>query len=202
VTGSALGLVADEVADIVDWQHHPFGNNYFPTVECGGAPYESNIRHCWAKQCTETQFPKADCFNGTVVTQHGPEEYKSNRMQACAITETKGDASWAARYWPFVVCLEENYNEGAVAASAACAMKAGLNETSLLSCFNGAVGDAAVIREAKATIDHPGTPYMTVAGAQVSATGDVVAAICKAYTGTPPAACQKIAKFRKEEMCV
>ena len=66
-------LTAEGVAAIVDFQHHPFGNAYFPTKECGGTvgSYDSDVRHCWAKACIGVASPPTDCFSATVpVSQH------------------------------------------------------------------------------------------------------------------------------------
>ena len=80
-------LTAEGVAAIVDFQHHPFGNAYFPTKECGGTvgSYDSDVRHCWAKACIGVASPPTDCFSATVpVSQHGEKEYAVNKYQACA----------------------------------------------------------------------------------------------------------------------
>ena len=73
---------AEGVGAIVDMQHHPFGNSYFPTTACGGAPYDADIRHCFEKRCTGMATPPSDCFAANVsdiVVQHGPQEAIFNR---------------------------------------------------------------------------------------------------------------------------
>jgi len=97
---------------------------------------------------------------------------------------------WSKRYWPFVVCTEASYLEG-VGAAEGCANKAGLDFAALSACYSGADGDAAVVNEAKATVDHPGTPYITVGGEPVNADA-LLAAVCKAYVGPTPAGCKNI----------
>jgi len=182
-------LTASGVAEIVDLQHHPFGNSYFPTTKCGGAPYDSDTRHCWAKECTAVSSPPSDCFTGTPVVQHGTTEYDVNKVQACAQTLTTGDDLVTKRYWPFVVCMEKDYESKGEAAARSCAREAGIEYTQLDSCYTGAAGDAAVVAQAKATIDHPGTPYISVNGTPVQS--DVLSAVCAAYKGTAPAGCSK-----------
>lgn len=57
---------ADGVGAIIDMEHHPFGNSYFPTAACGGAPYDVDVRHCFEKRCAGKQTPPADCFAANV----------------------------------------------------------------------------------------------------------------------------------------
>lgn len=187
-------LTAEGVAAIVDFQHHPFGNAYFPTKECGGTvgSYDSDVRHCWAKACIGVASPPTDCFSATVpVSQHGEKEYAVNKYQACAQAVTAGEPI-TKRYWPFVVCMEAAY-EDKLAAKAAkeCAGSSSIEYTDLQTCFSGAQGDAAVVAQAKATIDHPGTPFISVDGASVMEDG-VLKAVCAAYKGTPPAGCKSV----------
>lgn len=182
---------ADGVAGIVNFLHHPFGNAYFKTNECGGGPYSSATRHCWATTCVESRSPPADCFSdvSSIVVQHGPTEGEVNRMQACAKTMTAADVHWSERYWPFVFCMESNYEKLGVRAARQCAVGANLTYPDLDGCYSGAEGDMSVIREAKATIDHPGTPYIAVDGKAVES-GGILAAVCAAWRGPTPAGCK------------
>ena len=187
-------LMARGVAEIVDLRHHPFGNSYFPTAKCGGAPYDPDTRHCWAKECTSTDVsPPSDCFTGTPVAQHGETEYDVDRVQACAQSLTTGDPSVTNRYWPFVVCTEKHYERKGEAAAHSCAKETGVDYARLNACYTGDAGDAAVAAQAKATIDHPGTPYIAVNGEAVQG-DDVLSAVCAAYKvlnvkGATPAGC-------------
>ena len=196
---------AEGVGAIVDMQHHPFGNSYFPTTACGGAPYDADIRHCFEKRCTGMVTPPADCFAANVsdiVVQHGPQEAIFNRAQACAkdITTEKGEA-WYTRYWSFTACIEDHYSEG-IGCARECGVSANFtrDEMSYLrSCIGTPAGDKSVIREAKATIDHPGTPTVLVDG-KTSSPSDALKDICAAYTGDKPAGCDSV-KAIKEEQC-
>ena len=196
---------AEGVGAIVDMQHHPFGNSYFPTTACGGAPYDADIRHCFEKRCTGMATPPADCFAANVsdiVVQHGPQEAIFNRAQACAkdITTEKGEA-WYTRYWSFTACIEDHYSEG-IGCARECGVSANFtrDEMSYLrSCIGTPAGDKSVIREAKATIDHPGTPTVLVDG-KTSSPSSALKDICAAYTGTKPAGCDSV-KAIKEEQC-
>jgi len=180
--------MVSSVGGVVNLEHHAFGNSYFETAACAGKEYPE-VRHCWSAHCVGVASPPSDCFSGTPIAQHGKEEYEVDRMQACAASLTKGEL-WSERYWPFVVCTEAEYSAG-VSAAEGCAKKAGLDYAALSSCFSGASGDAAVASEAKATVDHPGTPFITVNGEPVQ-TDSLLAAVCKAYTGPTPAGCTSL----------
>jgi len=183
-------LVTSGVASIVALSHHPFGNAYFATTACGGAPYNSSKRHCWAAACVESASPAADCFadQSTLVVQHGETEKDVNRLQACAHTLTAYDSDWTKRLWPFILCTETLYETKGVDSAQECSKTAGLSYAALEACYVGAAGDAAVVREAKATIDHPGTPYVAVNGKETSV-DQVIAEVCAAYTGPKPSGC-------------
>jgi len=116
-----------------------------------------------------------------------------NRMQACAITLTKADIDWSARYWPFVVCMESNYEREGVSSAQKCSQDAGIDYQALETCYTGSEGDAAVVREAKETIDHPGTPYLAVNGESVEA-NELLRKVCAAYAGTKPAGCRGLSQ--------
>ena len=140
--------------EIVNLQHHPWGNSYFPTARCGGnATYDVAMRRCWAQQCVGSSSPAADCFSplSAAVAQFGQEEYQVNRYQACAKLLTAADSCWATRYWPFAVCMErETWKANPLSASAAatqCASSHGIDGTQLESCFavGSTTGDAAVV---------------------------------------------------------
>jgi hypothetical protein len=185
ITGSLNDMVnAAGVSDIMELVHHPFGNNYYTTTECGGAPYSATVRHCWAGRCA-VQSPAADCFTGAIVPQHGDTEKNVNRMQACAKTLT---STWQA-YWPFLECMESQYESQGLNAAQGCAKKASIDMTKLQACYDGTDGDTAQQVEAQATIDHPGTPYVAVNGVEVQDVSTVLQTVCNAYTGVKPSGC-------------
>jgi len=184
------------VGEIINFHHHPFGNNYFATKGCGsGSRYSSDVRHCWATKCVDSDSPADDCFTGNVVSQHGADERAVNKMAACAITLTNGTAGWR-EYWPFNVCMERLYESAAVKATKTCADESGLDYDALMTCYNGPLGVAAEVREAKATTDHQGTPWITVNGKQTFP-DSVLAEVCAAYTGAAPAGCNRILDSRR-----
>jgi len=177
--------------------HHPFGNAYFPTPECGGAPYNVPSRHCFEKRCAGLSSPPADCFVANmsqIVVQHGSREYQFNRIQACAqdFTVLKGEA-WYTRYWPFVACVEDHYEEG-IGCAGKCAQAANFTSAetrTLHECFGTPSGDSSVIREAKATVDHAGTPTVIVDG-KMSSPQAALADVCAAWKGPKPPGCHRI----------
>jgi hypothetical protein len=164
----------------------PFGNNFYTTTECGGAPYSPTKRHCWASKCIGDS-PAADCFTGQIVAQHGDTEKNVNRLQACAKWQ---NTTWQD-YWPFLYCMESNYESKGADAAKDCVKGSKIDYAALETCFSGQEGDAAQIREAKQTIDHPGTPSTFINGKSLAFGTDLTKAVCDAYNGSPkPAGCK------------
>lgn len=176
----------DGIPGIMELKQVPFGNNFYQTKECGGAPYDPSKRHCWASKCTG-ESPATDCFTGTIVDQHGDDERNMNRMQACGKWQ---NTTWQD-YWPFLHCMESAYEGKGVQAAQSCTQGTKIDYDALESCYKGKTGDLAQIREARQTVDHQGTPDVAVNGKAVafSSAQSIVKALCDAYTGTKPAAC-------------
>lgn len=153
-----------------------------------------------------------DCFGpGPIVTQHGPKEMESNKMQACA-QKVAGYNNWQP-YWPFLVCMESNYGsafeDNTVEIATTCAEKEGSyyqdKVPELMACYFTSEGDDALVQMAKNTIDHPGTPTILVNGDSpiLSPYWDdaVAAAVCAQYTGdTPPPACADLLEKQQKFM--
>jgi hypothetical protein len=197
-----MTAMAAAVGEIVEMHHHPWGNAYFPTAACGGGPYDSTIRRCFDARCGVAS-PPPDCYAANmseIVSQHGPQEYTFNRVQACAkdFTVIKGEA-WYTRYWTFVACVEDKYTEG-IACTKECAAKANFTESEtdyLHVCLETSAGDKSVIREAMATGDHAGTPTVMVAGKE-SSPYDALKDVCAAYTGPKPAGCHSVMSIEED----
>jgi hypothetical protein len=173
------------IPDIMELNQVPFGNNFYTTTECGGAPYDPSKRHCWSGKCIGTTTPAADCFTGAIVAQHGDDERNMNRMQACGKWQ---NTTWQD-YWPFLYCMESAYD---VTKAQECAKGTKIDGDAVEACYKGSDGDLAQLREAKQTVDHPGTPDVAVAGKSVSfpvTASSIIKAVCDAYGGTKPAAC-------------
>lgn len=176
---SIIGPINDMVslcAPIVTVTQVPFGNNYYATEACGGEPYDADTRHCWASKCVGSS--SGDCFSGPIVAQHGADEARVNRMEACAKNSTD---DWMV-YWKFLVCMEANYDL-ATNATLRCALDADLDPRTLYECYESPRGDEVQAREANATFDHDSVPWLLVNGTVVEDTDNVIAAVIAAYDG-------------------
>lgn len=173
------------IAEIMDLEHHPWGNSYFKTERCGGHPYLSDTRRCWAALCVGVPNPPEECFHGDIINQHGDLEGQVNRMDACA----KRHAEKWETYWQFLLCMERDLDKLGLGASRRCASEEShLDPDALEACYRSMEGDQALIVEANATIDHISVPYVAVNGQQVE-TESVLEEVCLAYTGARPASC-------------
>mmetsp|Transcript_56313 Transcript_56313/g.105841 ORF Transcript_56313/g.105841 Transcript_56313/m.105841 type:complete len:197 (-) Transcript_56313:188-778(-) len=180
-------IEADGIADIMELKQIPFGNNFYTTKECGGAPYDPLKRHCWAGKCV-VKSPAADCFAGKIVSQHGDEEKNINRMQACGKWQ---NTTWQD-YWPFLECMESAYETQGIAAAKECVKGSKIDYDALEACYKGEDGNLAQIREAKQTVDHEGTPSITIGGKAFTGfdADPFIKAVCDAYAGSKPAGCK------------
>jgi len=172
------------IADIMNVVHHPFGNNYYATPTCGGAPYRKDVRACWTQMCVMVPNPPAECFGDSIVTQHGVEEVQINRIEACA---KRYAPNWQV-YWPFMVCMEREYAQG-MAAYDGCVGQTTLDSNMIMECYSGIEGDQAMIEEATTSIHHTEVPYIIVNGRPIKKE-TAVAEVCAAYNGPKPAGCQ------------
>ena len=81
----------------------------------------------------------------------------------------------------------------AVATLKTCATAQGIDWATLDTCSASTEGAGYFAKEKTLTPPHKGVPFISLNGAPIvydSATLNLVDAICKAYTGTPPAACK------------
>ena len=143
--------------------------------------------------------------SGAITCQHGAAECDLNIMQDCAIDVSSGPAQWL----PFIHCLETHGTSQKQFVSK-CATSAGISINSLNSCWQGPKGKALVLAAAAATpTDHQYVPWTTVNGVNAcdeNGCDGVLAAACKAYTGTKPSACAAAeatprAALRREPRC-
>lgn len=178
-------LKAPGVADIMDLKFYPFGNMYYASDACGKGPYDSNERHCWFNRCIKSESPPDDCFPADgMIAQHGERERQVNLVEACAVTLYP---DWKV-HWPFVQCMEQQYDMGAVQD---CAKGTSLDGGRIVSCATGDAGAKAEEEMGKATPDHPGVPYILVDGQVLDDPKQMLHAICKAYTGEKPRGCHR-----------
>jgi len=174
-------MLATGLVDIIDFHYSPNGNNYYTTSECGSSTsYSVSVRECFNEKCGRDATDRpADCFTGTLVTQHGEMEGNVNRYLACA----KKFETDTLKYFDFVDCMEESYGKEVGGVAQSCAKT--FDFSALKACYDGSDGDAAQIEEARNTPIHSGVPYLEINGQQAETT-NILAQVCAAYTGTKP----------------
>lgn len=125
--------------------------------------------------------------------QHGPVECEGNMLELCAIHLNPKWTTW----FPYLVCLEQ-HGDKIIQAGEECATSAGLDWTSISSCYgdgDGALGKKLVLAASNATgalqPPHQYTPWVTLNGKPLYTTFDNLAQlVCDAYTGPKPAVCK------------
>jgi len=181
-------LEAEGILDIIDYNFYPWGNAYFNTTKCGTSSYDKQVgMTCWEQQCGG-ESPDADCFQGTVLCQHGDDECKWNRYEACAVHLNKENTM---TFVNFTYCIESARFPNVKH----CANYANIDAEKLEDCFNGEMGDIANAEMAKATTNlspsHLGTPWVLVDGVVLNDPSTLLSSICSAYKGVKPASCHQ-----------
>jgi len=182
-------LDAEGILDIISYNFYPWGNAYYNTTKCGTSSYDKQVgMTCWEQECGG-ESPDADCFQGTVLCQHGDDECKWNRYEACAVHMNKENTMAFAN---FTYCLESARFQPNVKH---CANYANIDAEKLEDCFNGEMGDTANAEMAKATASlspaHLGTPWVLVDGVVLNDPSTLLSSICSAYKGIKPAGCHQ-----------
>eukprot|EP00405_Crypthecodinium_cohnii_P026216 CAMPEP_0206489740 /NCGR_PEP_ID=MMETSP0324_2-20121206/43502_1 /ASSEMBLY_ACC=CAM_ASM_000836 /TAXON_ID=2866 /ORGANISM="Crypthecodinium cohnii, Strain Seligo" /LENGTH=313 /DNA_ID=CAMNT_0053969641 /DNA_START=158 /DNA_END=1099 /DNA_ORIENTATION=- len=200
------GPLAETVAvanDLIDLRFHTFGNSYHATERCGGPTseelehypftgyfhgYDSEVRNCWDLHCgANTETPDEDCFDGKMLCQHGAADGMVTAAWACA----KSMSQQAPKdYMPFVLCTAFKYfsvtSESAfddVISSCAVTFSA----ENLLTCSKGEEGKQLLQAEARATVPHPGIPYVVIDGELLETTNcvscqdGIMVKVCQAW---------------------
>jgi len=92
--------------------------------------------------------------------------------------------------------MESSYETKGIDAAEGCTNGTKIDYTKLQACYSGKDGDAAQMREAKKTMDHPGTPDITINGVHAPPPWPgtytaqfLIKRVCWAYTGPKPVAC-------------
>ena len=135
--------------------------------------------------------------NQTITCQHGATECLYNTLEACAIQH------YPQAFVPFVVCLSAAAaGSGGISKQAAqkCASNSRLTWATLNTCWTGPEGKALDIAAAYKTAAlkpaHTYVPWVTLAAPGTFCTENgcdtFIAEVCKAYTGTKPAACSAL----------
>jgi len=154
-------LTAEGVFDIVDYKFFPWGNAFFNTSECPYKQYSHDGIHCWLDSCgSAAKQPDADCYNGTALCQHGPDECEMNLIEACAMALHKQDVMASSE---FVYCLESG--KGTLSS---CADYVNFDADEIQECADGPLGVRVNEYFAKATAaldpPHTFTPWILVGG--------------------------------------
>jgi len=180
-------LQKPDIVAITDYEMVPWGNAYYSISECSSPGY-----HCWASHCTTN--PVGDCFTSKIVCQHGTSECYGNAVEACIKQNYPDDV---IKFANFVYCFEGQGNSGA-ADLRRCAMQFGYDATKISTC---ATAETGIDIEAKKTLqyaaDHTGTPWVTINGRGEAAPDNLIASICRAYTGPKPASCPQMKQEQK-----
>mmetsp|Transcript_1543 Transcript_1543/g.2108 ORF Transcript_1543/g.2108 Transcript_1543/m.2108 type:complete len:272 (-) Transcript_1543:82-897(-) len=166
-----------ELKELVEYTMIPWGNAYFATNSCGGAPYNAQTRACWYKTCVAVSADDADCFSGEVIYQHGGSEGALDIYESCVLNElgiTMGVS--------FAECVEgpnmEKFDRDVAALVEHC-----ISCSSCLHKVEACVaqnGKELEVQMAKATPSHPGVPYVLVNGKPIDEPLDVQQAVCEA----------------------
>merc|ERR1712063_59570 len=186
---------AEGMAEIIDLQMHPWGNNYYKTGTCGGAPYTDKKRHCWAQRCGNglTGWPPADCFVAQFAGRAGiiAPENDTNTMDALFyLTAGQHLADNWQEYWPFALCMALAYDhDGPSVATPKCAAEAGFNATMMDGNFQLPI---TPVLDSQATPDHDVLPFVTVNGSHVEDAASLLMSVCAMYQGPKPAGCQRV----------
>lgn len=167
----------EDLKEFVDYTMVPWGNAYFTTQACGGAPYNAQTRACWYKNCVETSADDPDCFEGEIVYQHGPDEGILDIYESCVLNELGITVGVE-----FAECVEgsnmEKYKHDVPALVEECLSCRKCRNT-VDACVHSQRGKDLEIQMAKKTPSHPGVPYIVVNGKAIDNPLAVKQAVCE-----------------------
>ncbi len=136
---------------------------------------------------------------GNLTSMHGPNEVKGDTVQACA-------QKYTAKWFQLILCQNKNSREVATNWEA-CASEVGAPVDKIRACADGEEGKtllAASFDRADKKGAH-GSPTIYVAGNQYQGgrrPADFMKAICNAYQGSKPAACNDIPESPKVNVTI
>lgn len=137
--------------------------------------------------------------DGSFTCQHGEGECQSDALELCVQYKLSGDINsietgdTSMEAWPFILCMEEA--DGEFSQGESC-YKSTMNTTALSwntveACYNDEY-DLVMNAAMKATDpNHSYVPWVLVNNQLLEHSGLLQKAVCDAYTGPPPASCQK-----------
>eukprot|EP00934_Nitzschia_sp_Nitz4_P005260 Nitzschia sp. Nitz4//NODE_464_length_17123_cov_69.824057//7738//8457//NITZ4_additional_000064-RA//1//CDS//3329531918//5250//frame0 len=151
----------DDLMQFVEYDFVAWGNSYFTTSKCGGAPYDPQVRSCWYQECTVTSSDDEDgCFGGEPVYQHGQMEGEVDIYENCVKLHFGIKVAV-----DFTACCEGDNMEDTDSATelAKYCFPTQLDFSVVEKCFQEG-GHKMEVMAAKQTPDHPGVPYVLVDG--------------------------------------
>lgn len=137
-------------------------------------------------------YGNANVVDGKVVCQHGPQECEGNRWEQCAVEHYPDQDD----HVPFIICME-TAGDNMLKHVKNCATTAKMEYATLETCFSGPESAELQKKFGKLTpADHQFVPWVIING-KVSQTGgsDLLAEVCKEYTGAKPAGCPNHSMF-------
>jgi Gamma interferon inducible lysosomal thiol reductase (GILT) len=187
-----------ELRALIQYDFIPWGNAYYPTLECGSGPYDATERHCWYAKCVAPQQTEAavavaaavrnihkededdTCFTGAPIYQHSLKEGQMDIYESCVKLVLGLERAVA-----FTLCAEGPNMEDPTLATAHDLMQHCLLDDNddvmvqtIQHCFT-AQGTILEAMNAIQTPDHPGVPYVLVDGEALDDPLNVKAAICQ-----------------------
>mmetsp|Transcript_131808 Transcript_131808/g.196414 ORF Transcript_131808/g.196414 Transcript_131808/m.196414 type:complete len:174 (-) Transcript_131808:156-677(-) len=149
---------------------------------------------------TLVPFGNARVSGSQITCQHGPDECTGNLIETCLIHLHPK----VSDYFPALKCIEAG-NDTPAADAKKCITQAGLDYEAVMDCANGSEGAQLEMAAANATAalqpPHTYVPWVTLNDDHLPDTeaDDLLKHVCKAYTGTAPAGCNKFLK--KTQLC-
>lgn len=133
--------------------------------------------------------------NNVTTCQHGPDECKGNKLQACAKRHYPAEAAWVSLFR----CMGAAYPDP-VGSAQACGEAAGMDWSVVETCYSNGEGDALIYANAQVTNalnpKKQGVPWVVVNDVPVDDRDHLLAAICDAFVGTKPDCCAAAARRR------
>jgi len=135
--------------------------------------------------------------DGSFTCQHGEGECQSDVYELCTQYKLKGDigaidsGETSVAAWPFILCMEQQDGNPLMAQSCyeATMKTTALPWSTVSACATKEASDVQNAA-ASATPKHDYVPWVLVDHTLLDQQSLLQHAICKAYTGTPPASCK------------
>jgi len=180
-----------------------WGNAYYNTTICGKSEYVRDQMYCWVSECNVVN-PEEQCYSNTlskIMCQHGDVECLANLYQNCAANL----ASTESESFGFHYCSSAAYQRSwrtdqqlMEQAMSSCAVEVSTDFAGeVAACYesgqeDGVIWSTYAKRTIKLGYSRPGTPYTLVDGTALGDDATVLSAVCDAYSGTKPDACNYI----------